>query len=198
MNKTDPVRARARELLAAELPADLGESVRAMEETAILQGALRAVEAALVSARPSAPVWVDAEARRLLAHEYSVKLGTERAAKVLGGPWTMEEDAALRAISAALSQQPAAVDGYIANVPDNCDRIVWRGGYYHLPPKQPAAVGEAMRKVAAIAHSGGLIGLDEDEALTAIRRLSLPYWQKEEKPEQVHAALAAQQQGDKA
>ena len=60
--------------------------------------------------------------------------------------------------------------------------------------QQPAAVDEAMRKVAAIAHSGGLLNMSEADALTAIRRLSLPYWGKEEKPEQVHAALAGQQE----
>ena len=25
------------------------------------------------------------------------------------------------------------VEGYIANVPDKCDRVVWRGRYHHLP-----------------------------------------------------------------
>lgn len=50
----------------------------------------------------------------------------------------------------------------------------------------------AMRKVAAIAHSGGLIGMNPHDALTTIRRLSLPYWGKEEKPEQVHATLVQQ------
>ena len=58
--------------------------------------------------------------------------------------------------------------------------------------QQPAAVDGAMHKVAAIAHSGGLIGMSPHDALTTIRRLSLPYWGKEEKPEQVHATLAAQ------
>ena len=59
------------------------------------------------------------------------------------------------------------------------------------------AVDGAMRKVAAIAHSGGLIGMSPHDALTTIRRLSLPYWGKEEKPEQVHAALATQHQEPK-
>lgn len=62
----------------------------------------------------------------------------------------------------------------------------------HLP-----AVDEAMRKVAAIAHSGGLIDMSPHDALTAIRRLSLPYWGKEEKPEQVHATLATRHQEPK-
>jgi hypothetical protein len=103
----------------------------------------------------SAPVGVDAKARRLyeMIFDAIAEDGSQQA-----------EDACIRAIASALSQQPAAVD-------------------------------EAMRKVAAIAHSGGLLGLEEGEALTAIRRLSLPYWQKEERPEQVHATLAAQQGG---
>lgn len=60
--------------------------------------------------------------------------------------------------------------------------------------QQPAAVDDAMRKVAAIAHSGGLLNMSEADALTAIRRLSLPYWGKEEKPEQVRSTLAGQQE----
>ena len=33
-----------------------------------------------------------------------------------------------------------------------------------------------IRYVAALAHSSGLIGLDERQTLEAIRRLSLPFW----------------------
>ena len=33
-----------------------------------------------------------------------------------------------------------------------------------------------LKRVAALAHSGGLIGLDETQTLQAIRRLSLPFW----------------------
>ena len=33
-----------------------------------------------------------------------------------------------------------------------------------------------LKRVAALAHSGGLIGLDERQTLQAIRRLSLPFW----------------------
>jgi hypothetical protein len=31
--------------------------------------------------------------------------------------------------------------GYVGIVPDKCDRIVWKGRYYHLPIKQHATVG---------------------------------------------------------
>ncbi len=58
---------------------------------------------------------------------------------------------------------------------------------------QRPVADEAMRKVAAIAHSGGLLNMSEADALTAIRRLSLPFWAKEEKPEQVRSTLAPQQ-----
>lgn len=35
---------------------------------------------------------------------------------------------------------------------------------------------EALRHVAAIAHSGGLLGMSMDSALTVIRRLTLKFW----------------------
>ncbi len=39
----------------------------------------------------------------------------------------------------------------------------------------------AMRRIANIAHHGGLIGLgDVYEAMNEIRKLSLPYWDKTE------------------
>lgn len=47
------------------------------------------------------------------------------------------------------TQQPASVSDYIATVPDNCDRIIWRGQYHHLPPHQPTpVVDDSMRKDA--------------------------------------------------
>lgn len=100
----------------------------------------------------SAPVGVEDKARQLLAHEYNVKLGAERAAKVLGGPWTMEEDAALRAIAATLAQQPAAKlyrctacdDHYRVGTP--CDCKAQPGHPSHAPEgQQPAVVDDTAR-----------------------------------------------------
>ena len=34
----------------------------------------------------------------------------------------------------------------------------------------------ALKHIAAIAHSGGLAGLDEFDAMCAVRRLTLKYW----------------------
>lgn len=39
---------------------------------------------------------------------------------------------------AAESVTAAATESYVQPVPDKCDRIVWRGHYYHLPPAQAA------------------------------------------------------------
>jgi hypothetical protein len=36
----------------------------------------------------------------------------------------------------------------------------------------------ALSKIAAIAHDGGLLGNNGSSALTSIRRLSVPYWDK--------------------
>lgn len=33
-----------------------------------------------------------------------------------------------------------------------------------------------LRRIADIVHSGGLVGLDEFDALCAVRRLTLKYW----------------------
>lgn len=106
-------------------------------------------------------------------------------------------EAALRAaLTQALAQQPAADLRSTHRVWREND---WLPCYcaaasdHHIGNEQPTAVEETMRKVAAIAHSGGLIDMSPHDALTAIRRLSLPYWGKEEKPEQVHAALITQQ-----
>jgi hypothetical protein len=35
-----------------------------------------------------------------------------------------------------------------------------------------------LKEIAEIAHNGGLCGLNEADALTSIRRLTLPYWDK--------------------
>jgi hypothetical protein len=42
--------------------------------------------------------------------------------------------------SPADAEKPVEVSGYIATVPDNCDRIIWRGHYHHLPTTPPASV----------------------------------------------------------
>lgn len=50
-------------------------------------------------------------------------------------------------LSAALATHPAQAqqvagevltESYVQTVPDKCDRIVWRGYYYTLPPTPPA------------------------------------------------------------
>ena len=54
----------------------------------------------------------------------------------------------------AVIKSARLTDSYIQQVPDKCDRIVWRGNYYHLPltPSAPAdsvledAALEAVRK----------------------------------------------------
>ena len=54
---------------------------------------------------------------------------------------------------------------------------------------------ESLRHIAAIAHCGGLCGLSEADALTAIRRISLVAWDKSGSEEhmrrQANAALLA-------
>lgn len=46
------------------------------------------------------------------------------------------------------AEQPAPVTtGYVQPVPDQCDRITWRGSYYHLPIEQPAPVAVTFQQV---------------------------------------------------
>ena len=40
-------------------------------------------------------------------------------------------------------QQAPATEGYVQPVPDKCDRITWRGRYYHLPLTEQAAPNTA-------------------------------------------------------
>lgn len=54
--------------------------------------------------------------------------------------WTGDSENAIRqleealsALSAASVEQQPLTDSYTQQVPDKCDRIVWRNAYYHLP-----------------------------------------------------------------
>lgn len=42
--------------------------------------------------------------------------------------------------SRAVQAEPVASDNYVQPVPDHCDRITWRGQYFHLPLAAPPAV----------------------------------------------------------
>jgi hypothetical protein len=49
-----------------------------------------------------------------------------------------------------LARQEPPTTGYVQTVPDKCDRIVWRGSYFHLPiAPQAAQVPEGWRRVPA-------------------------------------------------
>lgn len=62
-------------------------------------------------------------------------------------------DYARAALSATGKQQVGEVltDTYVQTVPGNCDRIVWRGNYYHLPINQAGEV--QAKEVQPVAHS---------------------------------------------
>ena len=66
----------------------------------------------------------------------------------------VDADRAMRA------KATSATDSYVQPVPDKCDRITWRGGYYHLPPAAQEAdsvTAPASGKVAGWlpVHSNG-------------------------------------------
>lgn len=93
------------------------------------------------------------------------------------------------------------MNGYIANVPDNCDRIVWRGSYYHLPPKQPAAVDVLAARLVdeldgLVGESGGVFGLHiNGDVATWDELLPGGRFERLSSLDELRAALAAQQQG---
>ena len=79
----------------------------------------------------------------------------------LGGEidWTSRAKAPVGAklyLAAPVAQGDALTDTYVQQVPDKCDRIVWRGRYYHLPidaaehsytePSPMAKVAAALRQ----------------------------------------------------
>jgi len=49
---------------------------------------------------------------------------------------------------------------------------------------------EALSWAAMAAHSGGLASMSQKDALIAVRRITLPYWDRSMPPEKVRAALA--------
>jgi hypothetical protein len=54
----------------------------------------------------------------------------------------------------------------------------------------PPEAGQALRRIAAIAHEGGLIGYsDTYDALNEIRRLSQPWWKGRKRPGRAPARL---------
>lgn len=49
------------------------------------------------------------------------------------------QEARIAELEAQTDAEPLSTN-FIQTVPDKCDRIVWRGDYYHLPPKQAKAI----------------------------------------------------------
>lgn len=94
----------------------------------------------------------------------------------------------------------AALDAVRAELAENEGVIaVWRRRTNEAEERE-RALREALGHIAAIAHSGGLIGMSEADAMVAIRRLSLQAWDKGGAEEQLRkrvraAALAATRKG---
>jgi hypothetical protein len=49
----------------------------------------------------------------------------------------------------------AQLPGYVATVPDECDRIIWRGNYYHLPIKANSVTGQDVESSSEITNKVG-------------------------------------------
>ena len=76
----------------------------------------------------------------VLAHYAETALMYEELrAAIDGGHESMTHADALAEISAMRAKAASTTDSYVQPVPEKCDRIVWRGNYYHLPPAAQAA-----------------------------------------------------------
>jgi hypothetical protein len=63
---------------------------------------------------------------------------------------------AITAIRQALASpvQEPLTDGYVQQVPDKCDRIVWRNRYFHLPIATPPAAQPALVQDVSLIDEG--------------------------------------------
>ena len=77
-------------------------------------------------------------------------------------------------------REPGSVQIYPAAALMLCDSTIATDGQSvsHNEPTGADAAERVAREVASIAHSGGLDGLDAEEAMIDIRRLTLPYWDR--------------------
>jgi hypothetical protein len=78
-----------------------------------------------------------------------------------GARWALEQGyaghfEAITAIKQALAApvQEPLTDGYVQQVPDKCDRIVWRNRYFHLPIATPPAAQPALVQDVSLIDEG--------------------------------------------
>jgi hypothetical protein len=95
---------------------------------------------------------IEQKARELLADEYRLKFGNMRRAEVMRGPWTMEEDAAIRAIAAALRTRQAGVDGEAISNADLCRLSRMFNAYCDLRLAQDQRINEWLKHSIAAAQ----------------------------------------------
>lgn len=113
--------------------------------------------------KPAPPADAEQRARELLEHALNDYRPEERIK-----PLTLK-CAAVRAIAQALRERPAQVEGYIATVPDNCDRIIWRGHYHHLPLTTPPPAVDVASMLAIADRVEGLLTAHGDSEMRELR-----------------------------
>lgn len=91
------------------------------------------------------PADADGEVVSWAEMEGSYRGGLSHAKAFAGAGYSIEQSK----LPGSAGGTPAAPDaqGYVQPVPEKCDRIVWRGNYYHLPPA--AQVADSVREDAA-------------------------------------------------
>jgi len=93
----------------------------------------------------TAPTTIDGA----MMNEHEIALTVNRLrdiAKEYGQTQQLRQRIAAVVVPLLSASKPAAPEvdsaNFVQRVPDHCDRIVWRGAYYGLPPAAPAQPGE--------------------------------------------------------
>jgi hypothetical protein len=82
----------------------------------------------------------------------------------------IKSDKAITAIKQALAApvQEPLTDGYVQQVPDKCDRIVWRNRYFHLPIATPPAAQPALVQEPVKLRRGDILRCIETDELCTV------------------------------
>ena len=76
----------------------------------------------------------DALAARLAELEGQEPVGETQHLHELNDEWAGKLPIGTKLFARPIPAEPSSItDGFVQPVPDHCDRIVWRGSYYHLP-----------------------------------------------------------------
>ena len=106
--------------------------------------------------------------------------------------WRQAESMLAASPTPPAEQQASATEGYVQPVPDKCDRITWRGRYYHLPLTEQAAPKAAPAPLSDDVVQKTWELLDELEKLRGADRYDEDWDTLNKRASELRAVLAAQ------